>query len=387
MSKSVHKIEVQAKDQTAGAFASIGARAKAAGASIRSAMGGALAAAGAFMGIRAVSSTIAEMGKLSDQAMKAGMSVHDLTSTATAFQVAGLDIGVEQLTKAMQFLNKNTGKSGMGAFYDTVAEIAKIEDPAKRGAEMVKNFGRSGMELAPLINSGEDAVRKFRELQELMPGLSDGAANMGDAVADSQLMLGQGVKTLWQEVIGKILSMWGEDFPGGVRAGALNALNWIETFVHKAYAVLAWLGGKIGAIAGFISNALDGEWSTAVEVFKDQWEQVGEDFDKRWDTANEKREEFKAKLSQKNVDDLANPFGNKGGSGATSPAASAKEAATAIRNALITGGTNEAMKLAMLGPTTKEDKKVDLLEKIAQNTEKTADNTEESGVELTPLEG
>ena len=91
-------------DKTAAAFNSVKARAKATGAQIRSIMGGALAAAGAYLSLRSIGGAIGQLGQLSDLAMKAGMSVEFLTKATTAFQVAGLNVSAESLVKAMQYM-------------------------------------------------------------------------------------------------------------------------------------------------------------------------------------------------------------------------------------------------------------------------------------------
>ena len=53
---------------------------------------------------------------------------------------------------------------------------------------------------------------------------------------------------------------------------------------------------------------------------------------------------------------------------------------TKISNDLVMGGSNAALKMQILGPTyqSEQKKQTSLLEKIAANTEKTADNTEET---------
>ena len=104
-------------DKTGAAFNSIRNRARRTGAQIRSIMGGAIAAAGAYLSLRAIKGAVDELGKLSDLAMKAGTSVEFLTKSATAFKVAGLDVTAESLTRALQYMQKNTGQQGEGAFF------------------------------------------------------------------------------------------------------------------------------------------------------------------------------------------------------------------------------------------------------------------------------
>lgn len=168
MSKSGTQFKVKGVDASGKAFDSIAARAKATGASIRAALGGALAAAGAYLSVRSVVGAINQLGQLSDLAMKAGTSVDTLTKSALAFQVAGLNLPVESLAKSFQYLKKQTGKGGMDNFFKVAGEIAKIDNAAERGAALVKNFGRSGLELQPLIDGGEEAIRKMQILAGIM---------------------------------------------------------------------------------------------------------------------------------------------------------------------------------------------------------------------------
>lgn len=371
-------------DKTAAAFNSVKARAKATGAQIRSIMGGAIAAAGAYLSFRSIKGGIDELGSLSDMAMKAGTSVEFLTKATTALQISGLSIGAEQLTRAMQYLEKATGKTGEGAFYDAVQSIAAIEDPAKRGAEATRQFGRAALELQPLINGGEEAVQKFRQLQELMPGVSTAAANAGDEAADALKTLGTGMHYLFLKVVGNIIGMWSEDFPGGVRAGALNAINWLETFAKKAKAVIALVGAKIGALGGLIYDAFSVGPATAMEVFRGTLDAADEDFQKRMADADERRADYVAKLREVNVDDLANAFGKNRGTSAAPLAeeigTTAAKAAHRVTNQLMMGGSSAANRLSILGPEYQNEakKQTDLLRKIADNTAKTAENTDEA---------
>lgn len=381
MSKSTHQIAVKAVNQTGPAFKAIKSTAAATGASIKSMVGGALAAAGVGLGLKGISDTVGALGKMSDLAMKCGTSVEDLTQMATAFQVAGLDISVESLAKSFQYLNKNTGRSGASGFFETVEEISKIEDPAKRGAEMVKNFGESGMELQPLINGGADVVEKFRELMILMPGVSSAAANAGDDVADAQLILGKGVQSVWMKVVGKVCSLWGDEFPGGVRAGALNAINYLETFCKTSLNRLT----KWGANAGLAIQAV-WNWAANGYSWEQAWNEYGEvseilngQMDAELAQIDKAREDYLKKLSSMSVDDLANLFGGrKGGGPIDLGGGTSGSVMKSIRNDLILGGSNAATKLQILGPSLQsEQKKTNaLLEKVVANTEKTAENTE-----------
>jgi hypothetical protein len=254
-------------DKTGAAFNSIRNRARRTGAQIRSIMGGAIAAAGAYLGVRSIKGAVDELGKLSDLAMKSGTSVEELTKSATAFQIAGLDLSVESLARSFQYMRKQTGEGGLDNFYKIASSIASIEDPAKRGAELVKNFGRAGLELQPLISGGEEAIEKMRMLTEVMPGVSTAAANAGDAAADSLTALGKGAQSVMLRAVGKIISLWSDDFPGGIRAGALSAANWLEYFARKSMATVTKWGHNIGAALGWWQMLFTEGYDRANEVF------------------------------------------------------------------------------------------------------------------------
>jgi hypothetical protein len=390
--------------------------------------------------------------------MKAGMSVEFLTKATTAFQVAGLNVSAESLVKAMQYMQKNTGKQGEGGFFEITKQIAAIPDAAQRAQAAVQVFGRSGLELLPLVNNGEAAIEKFQKLQSIMPGVSQSAADAGDAANDALTIFGKGAQAIMLKAVGKICALWGDEFPGGVRAGALNAINWVEWFARSSAATFKLIGTKIisfGALIydGFVpaiklwgaslvkqftvlkdtltlvgtsiasvamlaADAITKGPAAAWETFKgtmataskDYWDKVKDvsafegplaaikqafdvftgtlgaadgDFQSAMASADEQRAKYLATLKEMSVDDLANPFGKAGGAAAAGESFGAA-AAKRISNALILGNSNQANRLAILGPQYQNEakKQTSLLEKIAKNTEKTAENTEEGGDNL-----
>ena len=142
-------------DKTGAAFNSVKNRARATGSQIRAIMGGAIAAAGAFLSMRAVAGTANELGKLSDLAMKSGTSVNFLTSAATAFQVAGLDVSVESLARSFQYLQKNTGKNGEGGFYEVVRSIAPLKTRYSATRSLSRISGAPGLNCSRLSTAAK----------------------------------------------------------------------------------------------------------------------------------------------------------------------------------------------------------------------------------------
>ena len=365
-------------DKTGAAFTSIKNRAKATGASIRSIMGGAIAAAGAYLSVRSIKSGIDELGNLSDLAMKAGTSVDALTKSALAFQVAGLNLPVESLARSFQYLKKRTGEGGMDNFFKVAGEIAKIQNASERGAALVKNFGRSGLELQPLIDGGEEAIAKMHTLTEIMPGVSQAAADAGDATADSLKIFGTGAHNLFLKVVGKIASMWNDDFPGGVRAGALNAINWFDWALKRMYNFSVRWGAKIGlklqAMWNWAENGYT--WEQAMEEYDRLAEMLDKEMDAEKKKIDNKREVYKSKLRELSVDDLAGAFGPRSATAlAGEIGEAAAKAAHRVTNELIMGGTNASNRLAILGPNfqNEQKKQTEVLKEIAKNTAKTAE--------------
>lgn len=366
---------VKGIDKTGAAFTSIRNRAKATGAQIRSIMGGAIAAAGAYLSLRSIKGAVDELGKLSDLAMKSGTSVDELTKSATAFQVAGLNLPVETLAKSFQYLQKQTGEGGLDNFYKVAESIAAIEDPAERGAALVKNFGRAGLELQPLVEGGAEAIEKMRTLTDLMPGVSQAAANAGDEAADSLTIFGTGAHNLFLKVVGNIIGLWSEDFPGGVRAGALAAANWLEYFAKKAKATMTVAGSNLMAYGAWMYDAATKGVDAANTILKGTLEAADNAFQGAMAAADEQRAGYLSKLKELNVDDLANAFGanKRGGAAASAGGASSPR----ISNELIMAGSNQAQRLAAIGPQVNLQRRTnELLQQVADNTAKTADNTE-----------
>ena len=110
--------------------------------------------------------------------------------------------------------------------------------------------------------------------------------------------------------------MWSEDFPGGIRAGALNAVNWLETLAKKIKAWVARVGNWVGSLGGLIYDSITGNWGSAWEVFQGTLRAGEDDFAARMEAANKSREEYITKLKTLNVDDLAGAFGGGRGTSA-----------------------------------------------------------------------
>ena len=300
----------------------------------------------------------------------------------------------------------------------------------------------------------------MQTLTELMPGVSQSAADAGDEMADSMTILGTGLHDLFLDVVGNIVGMFEDDLPGGMRAGVMSAINWLRTFAVKTKAVLTFVGNVIGSTVGvlfngflpairlvgasitkvfsslweslkWVGNSIKAVVSLAVDAITDgpkaawdafkttmseandrfaakffdtkeiqeqarQLKQAGEIFadsisdakqemDDTLDAANDNREKYLQKLRTLNVDDLANALSGKS---QKDVAESAAKEAVKLNNQLITGGSNAQQRLSLLGPDYKNEQKKQtaLLETIATNTKKTAENTDGDDSNLTEVD-
>lgn len=406
MSSSQHQIQVKGVDKTGGAFASIKNRAASAGASIQKLVGGAFAAAGAYLGFQAIAGGINELGHLSDIAQKTSTTVDELTRAATAFNVLGIQhMGVDEIGKAFDYMAKTTGRTGMAGFYQTIEELGKITDIATRGQQAVKIFGDAGLQLMPLVNAADTTVDALQTVVNAMPGVPQAAADAGDAAADAMAFAANQVKSVWLQGLGFLANKLNNDYTGDVRTAALRAGNYLEYYTKRAVSkCLTWwkkytgawsaVGSAIGgAIGGFREKGWRGiaegwsiGWENGIEILAEtitEADKLDEERTARWRKNYEDRAaviEHFAKAYDRAAISLAkrNAADNGGGNGLKGLAAAAKSL-PALRNDLIFGGSNDALKMQLRGASTQNEMKVqtETLKQIADNTKKTAEGVED----------
>ena len=411
MSQSTHQIAIKGVDKTHTAFESIKARAAATGSAIRSAVGGAIAAAGAYLSARAIAGAVNELGQLSDIAQKTSTSVDELTRATTAMGVLGVNMDVNGLAKAFQLMEKNTGRSGLQGFYDTIGELGKIPDAADRAAAAMKVFGRSGMEFMPLINAADETTNALEDVINAMPGVSQAAAKAGDDASDAMKIAAQGMKSIWMNGIGTVVGWFSKNYEGGIRQAAAAGANTLTYYAKTGVAVAIaafqrlqqfWEGYKSfwSAVGDFIGAKLGG--MSAAEA----WDYAAQNFALDLEAINTKLEEIDDNLSDRTarfttefedraafVEEFYKAYDKAAKSTKARVLALDSETALAaknpaIRNDLIMGGSYAALRTAINGPDLQSEtkKQTSILERIAQNTEKTAENTEESGENLAPTD-
>ena len=405
--QSTHQLAIKGKDGTGAAFDSISRRAQAASAKLRTMLGGALAAAGAYLSFRAIKSGIDELGKLSDIAQKTSANVGELTQASTALSILGVNGNVDALAKAFSFMEKNTGRSGLQGFYETIDEIGKIPDVAERGKAAMAAFGRSGLEFMPLINAAHDGTDALRGVVAAMPAIPQSVADAGDETADAMNIISNGVKSVWLQAIGAICGWFGINFVGGIREAAAQAAAWIEYYSkiavrrcidwwNKVTGPIELIGYRIGsflAADGGISERWKTSKAVSAEMMREREKELQAEkaaWDEReasWRKTFEDRQRAISNL-QENYNGAAKSTGqrlNLGIKGADGEVAGDRSPPIRrenpqIRNSLVMAGSNEARRMAILGPQVQNEAKrqTELLKQIADNTKATADNTEET---------
>jgi len=404
MSKSTHQFEIRGVDKSAGAFGSIKNRAAVTSAQIRSMVGGAIGALGAYFTFSSIKGGIDELGHLSDVAQRTSTSVDELTQTAAAMSAIGVNMGVDQLAKAFDYMAKSTGRSGMEGFYQTIDELGKVDDVSKRAQAAMQAFGRSGMEFMPLINAADTSVEALKTVVDAMPKIPQSAADAGDAMSDAMGFAANQAKSIWLQGLGAICGWFDNEYKGGVREASLSAGNYLEYYTKVAVAkCITWYkklqnglkvwGDTIGAFVGAAyvkiteGGSWDDVWNLTTQAFSQSLDEY-EDESKRLDEIEaERTERFKRNFDERKIaiekfqgayNKAAVSIEGRKAMGADAEADVGRQ--TRISNDLVMAGSNAAMRMQILGPTLQSEskKQTALLERIATNTEKTADNTEES---------
>jgi len=242
-----------------------------------------LAIAGVGLGFKGIKDSIGELGKLSDIGAATGSSVKDLTQLSTALDVIGIKgASVEQLGDAFLRMTKETGRTGTAGFMQTIGELSKLTTEQERANAAQEIFGRQGLQFMPLINKAADeGVESIQNVVAAMPGISDAAATAGDNVADSFTVMGNGVKSIWYEVLGKIAAWIDSKFEGGIVAAAMRGVAYMRYFAKVAWAYIKpffsdfWgsileLGKLIGKWAWNAATLIGGAFVTAFENAKDR---------------------------------------------------------------------------------------------------------------------
>ncbi|MBQ6007317.1 MAG: hypothetical protein IJL17_02175 [Kiritimatiellae bacterium] len=194
----------------------------------------AVAAGGAF------AATVNKLGTLSDVAQSAGAGTEELTKLGAALNMIGVKTNSpEQLAVAFQRMSKATGEVGVEGFYNVLKVVSKLPSMQDRATASLQVFGRAGLAFMPVIERvARDGEFAIQDLVAAMPGISQSAADAGDAAADSLGVIGKAATKVWNEGIGKVAQLIDTQFTGGVRTAALVCAAQMEYFAKAAWAYI-----------------------------------------------------------------------------------------------------------------------------------------------------
>lgn len=207
-------IVISATDQTAAAFRSIQSRLDDMGRGASrlvpqfAALTGALSVGGMTAFIKSSINTADEMGKLSQ---KLGIGVKDLAGLKFAAEQSGTSIegvatGTRNLSRYMvengDKLNQYgiTATDANGALLQLADQFGRMPDGVQKTALAMQIFGKSGLDMIPLLNSGADGLRDLMQRgQELVP-VSDEMARKAAEFNDKMDDLSASFKTVSYDI-------------------------------------------------------------------------------------------------------------------------------------------------------------------------------------------
>lgn len=239
---------------------------------------------------------IAKIGdELAKMSARTGLSVEFLNGFTQAGALADveakqLSVGVAQLNKNLLDTVNGTGEAkdqlerfGIGskeasallktpeeAIFRVTDLLSGIKDPSERGAVAMKLFGRSGVELLPLLNQGSDALRKqIAKLHEHRK-ITEADAKAAEEYNDSITSLGTAFEGLLQRGVGPILpaltellkimtALVGLDIDGFLQrlaafTGVHNVFRGITSLALSLHTIIKDLTASIAFMLELIAN-------------------------------------------------------------------------------------------------------------------------------------
>lgn len=179
-------IKIRAEDKTKQAFRNVTERTQ----KLKSSFGGLATAAVGLAGAAGLGALTARLLTLGDRIGKVSSQVGISAESLQKFQFAAEQsgVGAEAMNKALQKLNRNIGEASTGTgpaadaleqlglsavtssgqikstetiFGEVAGALSQVESDAIKASIASDLFGRAGVELLPLLNSGAGAVEEF----------------------------------------------------------------------------------------------------------------------------------------------------------------------------------------------------------------------------------
>ena len=282
---NVTNIEIRAQDKTTTAFRKVNAglskldgNLKTTGGSLGLLNGGMSRMAGLMGGVIGVAAitgfakNLLQVGdRLQKVSLQLGISVEQLEIYQFAASQSG--VGTEALNKSLQKFSVNVGDAGAGAteqvkafeglgisIYDTngalkdspalfaevATKISELDSPATKAAAAVDLFGKSGVELLPLLNSGAQGINNFET------ALRDTGGIIGGEAADAMAVFNDKIDILATGMRGKLAPVLVAILP----ALTLLAENFDILAIGAGVLAAAFIASKIWVFLGFITTGI-----------------------------------------------------------------------------------------------------------------------------------
>ncbi|MBQ9727849.1 MAG: hypothetical protein IJV65_10155 [Kiritimatiellae bacterium] len=211
---------------------------------------------------------------------------------------------IESVTRALNYMRKNTGDLGVDGFIRQMKAIASVGDETKRVTELTRVFGKEGVRLEFLLRKGPEAFETaLRGCMAVLPQLDEASIQTASEVDKGFTWIKRDVSIKWKEMVLGAIKLFTGDMPDGVEAGIAIAWERFKGGLRKFQALLGifgivvyeafksvfvrlpkfiWgvvttIGGTISELGRQIWSALNGEGfdlSAVGERLADGWSQT-----------------------------------------------------------------------------------------------------------------
>ncbi|MFA5900354.1 MAG: hypothetical protein WC829_14725, partial [Hyphomicrobium sp.] len=270
-----------AKRHVGGAMSSID---KAVGVAKSALMGlGAGLSATAFVAF--AKSAINAADAMNDMSQQVGISVRDLAkyelaASQSGTTMASLAIGIKGLAGNLMEHGDALKAAGItattadGAMQQLADVFAAMPDGLEKTTLAVKLFGKSGMEMIPMLNMGSEGLQTISEKSAVYAEQMAILAPLSDAFNDSLAEMSLQSKTVGMTLLNEVMptlvktadAMAQADAQGSTLAetfgkGIRTALEFVVLIASDVVFVFKGIGRELGAIAAQIVAALSGDWA------------------------------------------------------------------------------------------------------------------------------
>lgn len=241
---------------------------------------GALTAVAATTGAALISmakSSVNVGDELSKTAQKTGVSVETLSGLRFAADLS--DVSMEQLSTSMGKMARAQQDASMGSkearttfqalgisykeadgtlrplndvMLDAADRLAALDDETKRAALAQELFGKSGMQMLPLLNQGSAAIRaQMEEAKALGVVWTTDAAQGAEAFNDSLTRLGYAAEGFRNDVAQVLIPIL-NDVTDGVLSWVKANREWIKDEIQRDVRALAAAATELVSVMGTI---------------------------------------------------------------------------------------------------------------------------------------